>query len=390
MNIVPDWKRCKNVLCIRADNMGDLLMSSPAIRNLKEALDCKVTVLTSEHTAALVPFLPGIDAVITADLPWINTGKLPDLSASDLLLTELRANKFDGCVIFTVYSQSPLPAAYLCYLAGIPLVLAYCRENPYGLINHWVPETEPYNLLRNQVQRDLDLVSSIGILINYQNLHLKGAKKAWPQARSILEIEGVELSENWIIFHVGVSEEKRKFNADLWVLAARRMVLDHGCQVLVTGLADDKELSDEICARVGPGAFSMAGKFSLPEFIALLDHAHLIVSVNTSTIHLAAALNKVQVVLYALTNPQHLPWKGRGTIIPFPVPAHLKSRNEVVRYADAAFFKENTTLPETDELVDKINSLLNGSRVPELFPNVLNQAFMHIIYEETFRPGFER
>jgi ADP-heptose:LPS heptosyltransferase len=33
-----NWAHCKNILCIRPDNLGDLLMSGPAIRALKESL----------------------------------------------------------------------------------------------------------------------------------------------------------------------------------------------------------------------------------------------------------------------------------------------------------------------------------------------------------------
>src|SRR5690606_22825058 len=78
------------------------------------------------------------------------------------LVDQLKQYRFDGCVIFTVYSQNPLPAAMLAWMAGIPLRLAYCRENPYQLLSHWVPDDEPYSQIRHQVVRDLELVKHIG------------------------------------------------------------------------------------------------------------------------------------------------------------------------------------------------------------------------------------
>ena len=51
------WVGCKNILCIRADNMGDLVMSSPAIRALKESFGARITVLTSSMAAPVVPHL---------------------------------------------------------------------------------------------------------------------------------------------------------------------------------------------------------------------------------------------------------------------------------------------------------------------------------------------
>jgi ADP-heptose:LPS heptosyltransferase len=55
-----NWQHCKHILCIRPDNMGDLLMSGPAIRALKESLGCKITVLTSSMAAGIARLMPEI------------------------------------------------------------------------------------------------------------------------------------------------------------------------------------------------------------------------------------------------------------------------------------------------------------------------------------------
>ena len=68
---MSSWSDCKNILVIRPDNMGDLLMSGPAIRAFKESFNCKITVLTSSMGAVIAPYMEEIDEVIVADLPWI-------------------------------------------------------------------------------------------------------------------------------------------------------------------------------------------------------------------------------------------------------------------------------------------------------------------------------
>src|SRR3546814_6970097 len=88
------------------------------------------------------------------------------------MIERLRAGRFDACVIFTVYSQAPLPAALLAYLAGIPLRLAHCREHPYGLLTDWVPESEPERETRNEVRRQLDLVETVGALPESERLEI--------------------------------------------------------------------------------------------------------------------------------------------------------------------------------------------------------------------------
>jgi ADP-heptose:LPS heptosyltransferase len=51
------WKDCKNILCLRTDNMGDLLMSAPAIRALKNSFHCKITLLASPMAAEAANFI---------------------------------------------------------------------------------------------------------------------------------------------------------------------------------------------------------------------------------------------------------------------------------------------------------------------------------------------
>jgi ADP-heptose:LPS heptosyltransferase len=161
------------VLAIRLDARGDVLMTTPAIRALKESKNGRrVTLLTSAAGAEVARFVPEIDDVIVYEAPWMKA-TAPHPPARDLEMAALLADRgFDAAVIFTVFSQSPLPAAMLAYLADIPLRLAHCRENPYGLLTDWVNETEPDAEIRHEVRRQLDLVASVGSRTSDERLSL--------------------------------------------------------------------------------------------------------------------------------------------------------------------------------------------------------------------------
>jgi hypothetical protein len=49
--------------------------------------------------------------------------------------------------------------------------------------------------------------------------------------------------------------------------------------------------------------------------------------------------------LYALTNPQHTPWKVLSKVFPFPVRDELKSRNEIINYVNKHFFNKIIPMP---------------------------------------------
>src|SRR5690606_7295520 len=126
-------------LCVRLDNMGDVLMSSPAMRALQDAVPGRqLTLLTSPAGALLAPMLEGLHDVIPYDAPWVKNASDVGWQEDVALIDDLRARRFDAAVIFTTYSQSALPAAMVCRLAGIPRVLAHARENPYRLLTDWI------------------------------------------------------------------------------------------------------------------------------------------------------------------------------------------------------------------------------------------------------------
>ena len=145
------WTECKNILCIRPDNIGDLLMTTPALKALKETFSCKITILTSSMASRIALSIPVIDDVMAIDLPWVKTkSSTNNQKIFYELVNEIEKRQFDAAIIFTVYSQNTMPSILLAYLAGIPKRLAYCRENPYELLTDWVPDKEPYSVVQHQ------------------------------------------------------------------------------------------------------------------------------------------------------------------------------------------------------------------------------------------------
>lgn len=340
--------------------MGDVLMSGPAIRALKGTFGAAITLLTSRAGSGIVPFLAEVDGMIVADLPWVRAGL--DASGYTRLVDELRSFSFDLAVIFTVYSQSSLPAALLCWQAGIPTRLGYCRENPYALLTHWVPDKEPYSVIRHQVDRDLRLVRHIGARVGDSRLRVSLVPGAAERCSRLLAEAGVDVSRPWIVLHPGVSEARREYPLPMWVEVARRLRIGTGLQLVVTGAAKDREMAQALC--VEEDIHCVAGRIDMEAFIALIAGSRLVVSVNTVTVHLCAATGTPVVVLYAMTNPQHTPWGVPSEVLPFTVDPSLGSRNEVVRYVSELWGQELPP-PSPERVVAAATELLTGLGYPE-------------------------
>ncbi len=342
----------RNVLCIRADNMGDVIMSSPAIRALKESFGSRITLLTSPAGSIIAPYLACVDHVMAAALPWVKSNGM-DPTALLALAEEIRSRSFDAAVIFTVYSQSALPAATLAYMAGIPVRVAYARENAYDLLTHWVPDVEPYERIVHQVERDLGLVRMLGANVADDRLLLE-CKEDLALSQKI-----AEWGDTFMILHPGVSEAKREYPEDHWIAAGKLLAREFGMRLLVTGSASERVLAERIAGCVGGAAVSVAGTLGLGGLIQLVGRAACMVSVNTGTIHIAAAMQTPAVVLYAQTNPQHTPWKSPHALLPFSVPQKLRSKSPVIRHVADRIYTEEIPFPDPQRVVAAARQFLD-------------------------------
>jgi lipopolysaccharide heptosyltransferase II len=322
MSAAADWRQAENVLCVRLDALGDVLMTTPALRALKESQPGRrLTLLTSPAAAALAPLVPETDAYLVYDAPWMKATAPRADSRPDLALIErLRRQRFDAAVVFTVFSQSPLPAALVCMLADIPRRLAHCRENPYQLLTDWITEPEPAPFIRHEVRRQLDLVGHVGCRTADERLSLRVPEDAAQGVRTLLRQSGVDLAEPWTLIHPGASAASRRYPPEKYAEVARLLAQEHNLPILFSGSEGERELIDAIRSAMHAPSISLAGRLDLAELAALIELTPVLITNNTGPAHIAAAVGTPVVDLYAQTNPQHTPWQVPSRVLFHDVP----------------------------------------------------------------------
>src|SRR5437588_9039497 len=190
MNDNP-WHSVRRVLAIRLDNLGDVLVTTPAIHAMKESLPlAELTLLAGPVGAQVARLNPDIDEVIVYQAPWMDPWhKLPqDNQREQEMIATIREKRFDGAIIFTSFRQSPLPAAYLCYLADIPLRAAASIDGPGSLLTtrHKHPER-----MMHEVERGLDLVGALGMETTERDLVLAVPDQALAEVSALLAQRGM-------------------------------------------------------------------------------------------------------------------------------------------------------------------------------------------------------
>jgi lipopolysaccharide heptosyltransferase II len=300
------------MLGVRLDGIGDLLMTTPALRALKEGRDGRtLTLLTSPAAAHAARALPFVDDVIAFAAPWMKSAESSPVAPHDVLALadELRARAFDAAIVFSVYTQSALPAATLLHLAGVPRRAAYCRENPYALLTDWRvdPDRDAHAGVRHEVQRQIDLVESLGVPVRETRLQFPVRDDARRNMRAKAEAAGMDPRRRWLIVHPGATAASRRYPEQKLIDAVRRVQASGRFQIAIAGSDCDTPCANAIAASVDD-VVVLAGLLDLPEFAALIDAAEVVVCNNSAPAHIAAAVGTPVVDLYALTNPQHTPW----------------------------------------------------------------------------------
>lgn len=318
------WLSARRVLLVRLDNLGDVLMTTPAFAAVRDTLPhARLTLLTAPAAQALAPHLPQLDALITCNASWVKAGAAalegqPRGQAEMALVEQLQAGRFDAAVIFTVSTQSALPAALLCRMAGIPLVLAHARERAYGLLSDAVPETDAIEPgMRHEVRRQLDLVAQVGYRTPDERLRFRLRDEDRAAARELLLAAGADLSRPYVLMHPGATAPSRRYPPAAYGTAGV-LLQQAGAQVLACGGPGDAAPLAELATAGGIAALPPLR--SLGQLAALIDGARVLVANNSGPVHLAAALGTPVVDLYALTNPQHTPWRVPSRVLNHDVP----------------------------------------------------------------------
>lgn len=320
------WAIARRVLLVRLDNLGDVLMTTPAMAAVRESLpQARLTLLGAPNMAGLHPHLPMLDAVMGFAAPWMKAGAAalsgrPPGDDERAVLRRLMDARFDAAVIFTVCTQSALPAALLCRMAGIPLVLAHVRERAYGLLSDEVRDDDRIRVgMRHEVQRQLDLVAHVGFRTGDGRLrfHLRASDRV--SAQALLRSAGLSGDEPYVLLHPGASASSRRYPPAAYAAAAG-LLQREGVRVLVCAGPGEGDLLSEMREAMGSPCTVLPVPAEVGTLAALVAGARVLVANNSGPVHLAAAVGTPVVDLYALTNPQHTPWQVPARVLSHDVP----------------------------------------------------------------------
>ncbi|HEX6293271.1 MAG TPA: glycosyltransferase family 9 protein [Herpetosiphonaceae bacterium] len=318
---MSEWRAARNILAIRPDNIGDVVMLGPALRAVKETSPhARLTLLASTGGATAAPLLPWIDEVIPWRTLWQDLGHLPFDPARERALIDLLAERaFDAALIFTSFSQTPHVPGYVCYLAGIPLRAGESKEFGGRALSTEL-RGAPDEL--HQVERNLRLVEHLGFVASDRRLALSISDAARAAVPNLLRRAGLDPDAPYVLCHPGASARARRYPPERSGQLVD-LLMRQGWQVLVTGVEREAALIEQVLAYA-PQAACLLGGTTLSEYAALIERAALVICGNTLPLHLADALMTPVLGLYSGTDYEEQ-WRPRFTrsrLLRIPTPCH--------------------------------------------------------------------
>ena len=278
----------KNILLVRTDRIGDVILSLPMLPLLKGRYPhARISVLVRNYTRELVERHSCVDEVLTYE----HEDSIRSLWNT---LKSIRARNFDLVIIPYPRFRSTL----LMFLAEIPIRVGTGYRWYSILFNRKVFEHRK-DAQRHEVEYNLNLLRSLGIEINGEpQFELTISSSAKDSINSFLARNSITGGKKFVILHPGSGGSARDWRTENFSALGDKIEALGGFKIVVTGRKGEEKLVHDVVAGMKARAVATVGKFSLEELGALIQRAAVFVSNSTGPMHIAAILGTPVVAFF--------------------------------------------------------------------------------------------
>lgn len=264
------------ILIIRFSSIGDIVLTTPVVRCLKEQTNAEIHYLTKSSFLSVVKNNPNIDKVHTLSSMFNQT------------LDELKKEKFD--IIIDLHNN--LRTARFKKALGIK-TFSFNKLN----IQKWLLVNLKINRMPKThiVDRYLETCKSLGVTNDHKGLDY-----------FILPEEEVNLMELPPIFHkgyIGLAIGAQHGTKRLPLVMLEKFCKNSTEPIIVLGGKEDAANAWHLEKIAPERIFNACGKYSLNQSASLVKQARIIVSHDTGLMHIAAAFKKEILTVWGNTVP---------------------------------------------------------------------------------------
>lgn len=289
------------ILISRTDSIGDVVLTLPMAGIIKQFLpQSKIICLGRNYTKDVIALSEHVDEFVSYD-------DILKLNAAEQIDA---FKKLKATHIIHVFPVKEI--ADLAKKAGI--------KNRIGTTNrlwHWFTCNVKISLSRknsdlHEAQLNTKLLAALGITKDFSLEELVSAYGFTKvPALEKIHLNVIDNSKTSIILHPKSKGSAREWGLDNFSnLITQLDKTKH--QIFISGTAQEGELVKDLIAK-HPEVINLTGKLSLQQFIAFINQCDVLIAASTGPLHIAAALGKKAIGLFAPMRPIHPGrWKPIG------------------------------------------------------------------------------
>ncbi|MCX5709035.1 MAG: glycosyltransferase family 9 protein, partial [Candidatus Omnitrophica bacterium] len=287
-------KEIKSILVVNLGGIGDLLLSTPALRALKQHFSgASLYLLVAKRVREAVKDLPYVDKIFILEIghPWING--LANLRN----LVGLRKQKIDLAINMRtlVSDSSALKMKLLMQVINPGIKAGRNTSGRGGFLDIKVPEDDRGK--KYEMEYDIDMVSALGAAVIDKQIDFKIDEKSSLEVQELLNQNGIGLNDILIGIHPG-GRPSRRWPEENFASTIQRIKDNFAVSFVITGGKDEAGLATRIIAESNVKVLNLTGKLSFAQLGALIKRCDLYITNDTGMLHIAAVLGTPLVAIF--------------------------------------------------------------------------------------------
>ena len=307
--LTPGDPNIRRILVVRMDLLGDVVMSTAAVRALRRGYpEATIDMLTRKSSAPILAGDPDIRRVLTFNPgSLIPTRWLMSTARREALtfLHTTRAPRYDLAV-----SLNGDIGSIVTRLTGAQRRVGYSGEAYQHFMTDPIPGRR-YEQSQHEVAYVLALARAAGGIVAPEDMrpHLTLNPQSQQHMAEVIAAERATSGATGpvITLHAGARNGQAKRWPTRYSAAFVDLLIERlDALVILTGAPNETNLAAEVIRQTRNQkrpALNLCGKTSLPELAALLAASDVVVSGDSGPMHIACAVGAAVVVVHGPTDP---------------------------------------------------------------------------------------
>ncbi|MBU1090827.1 MAG: lipopolysaccharide heptosyltransferase II [Candidatus Omnitrophica bacterium] len=271
----------KRIVITRTDRIGDVLLSTPVIKALRDRYaDAFIAMIVRPYAKDIVADNPYLDQVIIYD----KGGKQRSWLGSYRFARNLSKKKFDLAIILHPTNRMHL----ISFLAGIPRRVGYNRKLGFLLTGGLKYDKQLGE--KHESEYNFDLLRTLNIETQERNLFMPLREESEEWADELLEDEGIKKSDRLLAINPGASCPSKIWPDQRFAESANRLIEKYGFRVIVISGPREIRLADKVARGIDHPVVNLAGKTSISQLASIIKRCDLFISNDSGPVHIATAL----------------------------------------------------------------------------------------------------